>query len=238
MNPYVLSYILLLFAMIFSLYAQIKVNTTFSKFSKRSNRRGLTGAQVARMILDSKGLYSVTVEHVRGNLSDHYDPRSNTVRLSDSVYGSTSVAALGVAAHECGHAIQHAEQYTPVVIRSSIVKLTSLCTYLSFILIFVGIIIDAMSAMAGSLGYLFQLAGIVAFAVVTFFQLITLPTEFNASKRALVILRGDGILAKEEISGAKSVLTAAALTYLAALAVSLLQLLRLILIVTGGNRRR
>ena len=238
MNPYVLSYILLLFAMIFSLYAQIKVNTTFSKFSKRSNRRGLTGAQVARMILDSKGLYSVTVEHVRGNLSDHYDPRSNTVRLSDSVYGSTSVAALGVAAHECGHAIQHAEQYTPVVIRSSIVKLTSLCSYLSFILIFVGIIIDAMSAMAGSLGYLFQLAGIVAFAVVTFFQLITLPTEFNASKRALVILRGDGILAKEEISGAKSVLTAAALTYLAALAVSLLQLLRLILIVTGGNRRR
>ena len=238
MDPYVLSYILLLFAMIFSLYAQIKVNTTFSKFSKRSNRRGLTGAQVARMILDSKGLYSVTVDHVHGNLSDHYDPRSNTVRLSDSVYGSTSVAALGVAAHECGHAIQHAEQYTPVVIRSSIVKLTSICSYLSFILIFVGIIIDAMSAMAGSLGYLFQLAGIVAFAVVTFFQLITLPTEFNASKRALVILRGDGILAKEEISGAKSVLTAAALTYLAALAVSLLQLLRLILIVTGGNRRR
>jgi Zn-dependent membrane protease YugP len=238
MDPYVLSYILLLFAMIFSLYAQIKVNTTFSKFSKRSNRRGLTGAQVARMILDSKGLYSVTVEHVHGNLSDHYDPRSNTVRLSDSVYGSTSVAALGVAAHECGHAIQHAEQYTPVVIRSSIVKLTSICSYLSFILIFVGIIIDAMSAMAGSLGYLFQLAGIVAFAVVTFFQLVTLPTEFNASKRALVILRGDGILAKEEISGAKSVLTAAALTYLAALAVSLLQLLRLILIVTGGNRRR
>jgi Zn-dependent membrane protease YugP len=238
MDPYVLSYILLLFAMIFSLYAQIKVNTTFSKFSKRSNRRGLTGAQVARMILDSKGLYSVTVEHVHGNLSDHYDPRSNTVRLSDSVYGSTSVAALGVAAHECGHAIQHAEQYTPVVIRSSIVKLTSICSYLSFILIFVGIIIDAMSAMAGSLGYLFQLAGIVAFAVVTFFQLVTLPSEFNASKRALVILRGDGILAKEEISGAKSVLTAAALTYLAALAVSLLQLLRLILIVTGGNRRR
>ena len=238
MDPYVLSYILLLFAMIFSLYAQIKVNTTFSKFSKRSNRRGLTGAQVARMILDSKGLYSVTVEHVHGNLSDHYDPRSNTVRLSDSVYGSTSVAALGVAAHECGHAIQHAEQYTPVVIRSSIVKLTSICSYLSFILIFVGIIIDALSAMAGSLGYLFQLAGIVAFAVVTFFQLVTLPTEFNASKRALVILRGDGILAKEEISGAKSVLTAAALTYLAALAVSLLQLLRLILIVTGGNRRR
>lgn len=238
MDPYVLSYILLLFAMIFSLYAQIKVNTTFSKFSKRSNRRGLTGAQVARMILDSKGLYSVTVEHVHGNLSDHYDPRSNTVRLSDSVYGSTSVAALGVAAHECGHAIQHAEQYTPVVIRSSIVKLTSICSYLSFILIFVGIIIDAMSAMADSLGYLFQLAGIVAFAVVTFFQLVTLPTEFNASKRALVILRGDGILAKEEISGAKSVLTAAALTYLAALAVSLLQLLRLILIVTGGNRRR
>ena len=238
MDPYVLSYILLLFAMIFSLYAQIKVNTTFSKFSKRSNRRGLNGAQVARMMLDSKGLYSVTVEHVHGNLSDHYDPRSNTVRLSDSVYGSTSVAALGVAAHECGHAIQHAEQYTPVVIRSSIVKLTSICSYLSFILIFVGIIIDALSAMAGSLGYLFQLAGIVAFAVVTFFQLVTLPTEFNASKRALVILRGDGILAKEEISGAKSVLTAAALTYLAALAVSLLQLLRLILIVTGGNRRR
>ena len=238
MDSYVVSYILLLFAMIFSLYAQIKVNTTFSKFSKKANRRGLTGAQVARMILDSKGLYSVTVEHVHGDLSDHYDPRANTVRLSDSVYGSTSVAALGVAAHECGHAIQHAEQYAPVVIRSGIVKLTSICSYLSFILIFVGILIDAMSAAAGSLGYLFQLAGIVAFAVVTFFQLITLPTEFNASKRALVILRGDGILAKEEMSGAKSVLTAAALTYLAALAVSLLQLLRLILIVTGGNRRR
>lgn len=237
MDSYIISYVLLLIAMVFSLVAQIKVNTTFSKYSTQKSKSGLTGAEVARQILDAKGLYNVSVEPIRGNLTDHFDPRANVVRLSESVYNNTSVAAIGVASHECGHAIQHAEEYSPLVLRSKIVGITNICARLSFGLILIGIIIDVFAAVAGSLGYLFQIAGIIAFAVVTFFQLVTLPVEFNASARAIDIIGKRGILTRDELPGARSVLSAAAMTYLASLAVSLFQLLRLIIMVTGGRRR-
>ena len=238
MDAYIISYLLLLIAIVFSVVAQIKVNTTFSEYSKKKSKSALTGAEVARQILDAKGLYSVSVEPIRGNLTDHFDPRQNVVRLSENVYGSTSVAAIGVASHECGHAIQHAEDYSPLVLRSRIVGITNICSRLSFGLIFAGILIDIVASTSSSLGYLLQIAGILAFAVVTFFQLVTLPVEFNASARALDIISNRGILSKDELSGARKVLSAAAMTYLAALAVSLANLLRFALIVSGNSRRR
>lgn len=234
---YWVCYLLLLVAFVFSLYAQIKVNSSFKKYNKVLSSRRITGAQAAREILDSKGLYSVSIEHVRGSLTDHYDPTLNVVRLSDAVYNSTSVASIGIAAHECGHAIQHAEDYKPVVFRTRIVGVTNICSRVSYLLILFGIILDVFW---GSLGFFFQVAGVVAFAVVTFFQLVTLPVEYNASSRAVEIIRSKEILAKSEMKGAESVLSAAALTYLAALCVSLLQLLRLILLIisrSGGRRR-
>ena len=230
MEYYYISFGTLLLCVIISLWAQIKVKTTFAKYDKVFSLKGHTGYSAARQILDSHGLSHVKLEVIRGHLTDHYDPRANVIRLSESVANSYSVAAIGVAAHECGHAIQYAEEYKPIVFRNAIVKSTNFCSRISFLLIFAGALITAMYEMGGGLGMFFIYSGIVAFAAVVFFQLVTLPVEFNASRRALAIISEQDILKYEERAGARSVLAAAAMTYVAALVVSLLQLLRLILI--------
>ena len=230
------SYGILFLCIFISLFAQIKVQSTFSKYNKIFSTKGHTGFSAARQILDQNGLSHVRIETVAGHLTDHYDPRANVIRLSESVASSYSVAAIGVAAHECGHAIQYAEQYKPIVFRNAIVKSTNFCSRISFLLILVGVLITAMSETSGNLGTTFIYLGILAFSAVAFFQLVTLPVEFNASRRALAIINHQKILTSEERAGARKVLTAAAMTYVAALVVSLLQLLRLIAIF--GNRRR
>lgn len=220
--------VLVLPAVAISLIAQIKVKTTFNKYSKVYARGGRTAADVARMILDRNGLYNVTVERVGGDLSDHFDPRSNTVRLSDSVYGSNSVAAIGVAAHEVGHAIQHAESYAPIKIRTAIIPVTNFGASISPILILIGLLMGS---------YPIAIFGVALYSFMAIFQLVTLPVEFNASARAIKTLDRDSILSREEVGGARKVLTAAAMTYVAALLVSLAQILRLLLIIGGGRRR-
>ncbi len=221
-------YPFLLLCLVISLIAEIRVKTTYSKYSRIMSSRGYTADQVARLILDKNNLQHVRIEYVHGHLTDHYDPRQNVVRLSQSVYGSNSVAAIGVAAHECGHAVQHAEAYGPLVFRNAIVKSTNLCSRLSFILILIGVVITAFAEVTTSIGQLFITLGILAFAMTTFFQLVTLPVEFNASRRAMATISENGILSEYEQVGAHKVLKAAAMTYVAALVVSLLQLLRLI----------
>ena len=213
--------------LILPLWAQYNVKSTFNKYSTVRNARGLTGADVARKILDSNGLYNIRVEHISGQLTDHYDPRDGVVRLSDSTYGSQSVAAIGVAAHECGHACQHAEEYTPIKIRTAIVPVTNVCSMLWYWVFLVGIIVFQSMP---SLVYI----GIAMFAAVVLFQLVTLPVELDASNRALKTMETDMILDYDELPHAKKVLKAAAFTYVAALIVSLMQLLRLIL----STRRR
>ena len=220
------TYILVIAAFLLSMFASFGVNSAFSKYSKKLNSRGLTAADAARRILNSNGLSNVSIEHVSGKLSDHFDPRANVVRLSDSTYSSTSVAAIGVAAHECGHAIQYATGYAPIKIRNSIVPVVNIGNALSMPLFFIGLIMG-MTNLA--------LAGALLFGLVLLFQVITLPVEFNASRRALKILDSSDLLYDEELKGAKKVLTAAALTYVAAVASTALQLLRLLLIL---NRRR
>lgn len=224
------TYLLIIPALILSMYAQFKVNSTFSKYSKIANRKGYTGADVARALLSIAGIYDVRVEHIRGNLTDHYDPVSKVLRLSDSVYNSRSVAALGVAAHETGHAMQHATGYLPLAMRSGIYPLVNISSKLSGILIFVGIIFG----LARGVGWIL-LVGIILFAVVVAFQIITLPVEFNASSRAIKILADNNFLSKDELKPAKKVLSAAALTYVAAAFSAIMSLLRLILIY--GRRR-
>ncbi len=218
--------ILILPAMLIAMWAQAKVSGTFGKYSQVRSARGFTAAQVARQILDDNGLQQVRIEGIRGNLTDHYDPTSNTVRLSDSVYNSTSIASIGVAAHEVGHAIQHAENYAPMKLRGAIIPITNIGSRLAIPLIL--------------LGFLFSpglvTLGIILFSTVTVFQLVTLPVEFNASSRALATLEADGFLYGEELDGARKVLSAAALTYVAALIVSAAQLLRLVLL--ANSRRR
>ncbi|NLT09792.1 MAG: zinc metallopeptidase [Ruminococcus sp.] len=221
-------YFLLFLAMlILPLWAQYNVKSTFNKYSTVRNARGLTGADVARKILDSNGLYNIRVEHIAGQLTDHYDPRDGVVRLSDSTYSSQSVAAIGVAAHECGHACQHAEEYTPIKIRTAIVPVTNVCSMLWYWVFLVGIIVFQSFP---SLVYI----GIAMFSAVVLFQLVTLPVELDASNRALKTMENDMILEYDELPHAKKVLKAAAFTYVAALIVSLMQLLRLIL----STRRR
>ncbi len=211
-----------------SIIAQINVKSTYSKYSKVFSKKGYTAEQAVRMILDKNGLYNVEITRVSGNLTDHYNPKTNKIALSDSVYGSSSVAAIGVAAHEAGHAIQHAKEYLPIKVRSAIVPITQIGSQLSTPLILLGLILE-----------LYQLAylGIILFGLVVVFQLVTLPTEFDASKRAIAIL-SDGFFYEDEIKGAKKVLISAALTYLAALFVAIASLLRLILIVSGNGRNR
>ena len=221
------TYLLLIPALLFGLYAQFKVNSTYSKYQKVNNSRGWTAAEVARKILDDNGLYDVNIAHIAGNLTDNYNPKTNTVSLSDSVYSSTSVAAIGVAAHECGHAVQHAEQYTPIKIRSALVPVTNFGSSFGVIILAIGLIFSS---------YNIAMIGVLLYSLMAVFQAVTLPVEFNASSRAIRILEGNGMLGESEITGAKKVLRAAAMTYVASLASSILQLLRLV-ILAGGNRR-
>ncbi len=224
------TYVIIVLPMvILSMIAQAKVQSTYSKFSKVFSRRGYTAERAARAILDKNGLRNVGIGRVAGNLTDHYDPRTNMISLSDSVYGSSSVAAIGVAAHEAGHAIQHAVGYGPIKLRTAIVPITQIGSKLSMPLVILGLL----------LGF-YQLAyvGIIFFGAVVVFQLVTLPTEFNASRRAMEVLEADGYLDEDELRGSKKVLSAAAMTYVAALFVSLASLLRLIVIVSGGKNRR
>ena len=221
------TYILVLIGALLSLWASARVNSTYNRYAKVYSRSGLTGAEAAQQILKNAGIYGVRVEHVSGNLTDHYDPKAKVLRLSDSVYGSRSVAAVGVAAHECGHAIQHNVNYAPLNIRSAIVPVANIGSSLSWPIFLLGLILSIPALTT---------AGIVLFSLAVLFQLVTLPVEFNASSRALKMLESTGILSHEENAGAKKVLTAAALTYVAALASSILQLLRLI-ILSGGRRR-
>lgn len=217
-------FLLLILAIILSLYAQTNVSGTYNKYSKIQNRRGYTGAQVATMLLENSGIYDVGVERVAGNLTDHYDPRTKTLRLSQSVYDSKSVAALGVAAHETGHAIQHDVGYAPLALRSMLVPVANLGSRMAIPLIFMGMIFSQSSG-----NFMIQL-GIIFFAASVAFTLITLPVEFNASSRAIDLLVDQNFLDESEIGGAKKVLKAAALTYVAAAIVAVLQLLRLLAI--------
>lgn len=228
--------ILVLPAVIFSLWASIRVNTTFKKYSKIRSMRGITGAEAARRVLDANGLQHIRIEQIPGNLTDHYDPRSDVIRLSESVYGNTSVAAVGVACHEAGHAVQHAENYAPVKIRAAIIPVTNIGSRLAIPLIILGILLNSLASAPEFL--VIAYIGVACYGLCTLFQLVTLPTEFDASRRALRCIESYGILGSEEIGGARRVLTAAAMTYVAALAVSLMQLLRLFLMVSGNSKRR
>lgn len=225
-------------AMIFAFWAHINVQMTFSRFKQVRNRRGLTAADVARRILDANGLNYVQIQRVSGELTDHYDPRAQVVRLSDSVYDSTSVAAIGVAAHEVGHACQHAEDYVPLRIRSAIIPMTRIGSMLAMPVFILGLLFAQLSLYGNMVGDVFMMLGILLFSLSTLFQLVTLPTEFNASARALKTLESYGILDGDELVGARSTLRAAALTYVAALASSLASLLRLLLIFGGSRSRR
>ena len=218
--------VLIIPAMLLGAFAQFKVSSTFNKYKMVSSYRGITAAEAARRILDANGLQHIRIERVRGELTDHYDPKNNVIRLSDSVYSSTSIASIGVAAHETGHAIQYAQNYMPIKLRNAIVPIANLGSTLSIPLILFGVLID----MSGLVTF-----GIIAFSMVALFQLITLPVELNASNRALAILDEKHFLEGDELNGAKKVLSAAALTYVAALITSLAQLLRLILLYGKRN---
>lgn len=224
------TYLLVIAGAILCMLASAKVRTTYARFSKVQSMSGYTGATASQAILHQAGIYDVRIQHVSGHLTDHYDPRNKTLNLSDSVYGSNSVAAIGVAAHECGHAIQHARHYVPLTLRSAIVPIVNIGTNIGWILILLGLFITSSS------GNLMLTIGVLAFSLGVVFQLITLPVEFNASARALKILRETGILRNDENYGARKVLTAAALTYVAGAVAGILQLLR-VLIIIGGRRR-
>ncbi len=225
--------VLVLPCVLLSLWASSSVNSTFKRYSQQFSRRGITGAQAAERVLRGNGVTGVRVERVSGNLTDHYDPRTNVIRLSDSVYGSTSTAAIGVACHEAGHAVQYAQSYGPIKLRAAIIPITNIGSKLAMPLILVGLLLAAFE----NLSYGFVYLGIACFGLSLVFQLITLPVEFNASRRAMEAIESSELLTGEEQRGAKKTLTAAAMTYVAATAVSLAQLLRLILIF-GGRRRR
>ena len=219
--------ILVIPAMIFSMWAQAKVNSTFKRYSQQRTYSGMTGYEAARRILAANGLYNVQVERVAGNLTDHYDPKTNVIRLSDSDFGSNSVAAVGVAAHEAGHAVQYAQNYAPIKLRSAIIPVTNIGSQLSIPLVLIG----AFMGMDPLINI-----GLLLFATVAVFQLVSLPVEFNASRRAVNALEMSGSIGDEELYGVKKVLGAAAMTYVAALAVAGANLLRLIL--RFGGRRR
>ncbi len=222
-------------AMIFALIAQAKVKSTFNKYVKVYTRRGLTGAEAARRVLDANGLRHIGIERIHGHLTDHYDPKAGVIRLSDATFASTGIAAVGVAAHEAGHACQHAVGYAPLKIRQAIIPITSIGSRLSMPIFLIGLIFAGSSYVGGGIGDIFMFAGIALFSLSVLFQLVTLPTEFNASSRALKTLESSGVLYGEELTAAGKTLRAAALTYVAALATALASLLRLILI---ANRRR
>ena len=222
------TYILVLIGALISMVASINVNSTYRRFSTVMSMRGVRAEEAAQRILHDAGIYDVRIEKIRGELTDHYSPSELVLRLSDAVYGSTSVAAIGVAAHECGHAIQQKVGYVPLSLRSLSVPVANIGSKLSWPLILIGLLIGSTP--------LAQI-GVILFLAVVLFQLITLPVEFNASHRALQVLKQDSMLSMDELSGARKVLTAAALTYVAALFSTILQLLRLVMIVNGGRRR-
>ena len=224
--------VLVLPAVILAMWASANVNGTFKKYSTQYSRRGITAAQAARRVLDANGLQHVQIQHVGGNLTDHFDPKANVIRLSDIVYSSTSTAAIGVACHEAGHAVQHAVHYAPIKLRNAIVPITNIGSRLSMPLILLGLILSAASPDLYWLIY----AGIACFGLSAVFQLVTLPTEFNASRRALQAIASGNLLYDDEMDGARKTLRAAALTYVAALAVAVSQLLRLVIIFGGRHR--
>lgn len=215
-------------ALIFAMYAQSKVNTTFNKFRTVANRRGYTGAEIARRILDMNGLNHIIVERIAGNLTDHFDPKARVIRLSDSTYSSTSVAAIGVAAHEVGHAIQHSQGYLPIKVRNSIVPVVQIASYAAWPLAIIGILVSSQSLTN---------FGIILFGAVVVFQLVTLPVEFNASNRAIRTLDENAILDEDELKASRKVLSAAAMTYVASAAVAIGNLLRLLVLTSGGRNR-
>lgn len=219
-----------LIGLVISIIASLRVNSTFNKYSKVMSYSGMTGAMAAERILQSQGIYDVRIEHVSGKLSDHYDPRNKVLRLSDSTFNSKSVAAVGVAAHECGHAIQHAKGYGPLALRSALVPLAGIGSNLGYILVIIGLFFTANT------GNVLITIGLIAFSMAVLFQLVTLPVEFNASGRAMKLLEQQGILGGEELNHTRKVLSAAAMTYVAAAATSILQLVRLIVIAGGRNR--
>lgn len=212
--------------------ASASVNSTFKRYSKQYSVRGITGAQAAERVLRRHGVSNVRIERTGGNLTDHYDPKANVIRLSDSVYASTSTAAIGVACHEAGHAVQYAQSYGPIKLRAAIIPVTNIGSRLAMPLILLGILFSAL----GNASYTLVYAGIACFSLSLVFQLITLPVEFNASRRAMVAMEEAELLTNEELRGARKTLTAAAMTYVAAVAVAAAQLLRLILLF-GGRRR-
>ena len=226
--------VLVLPCVLLSLWASSNVNTTFQKYSKQFSSRGLTGAEAAQRVLSANGVHNVRIERISGNLTDHYDPRTNVIRLSDGVYSSTSTAAIGVACHEAGHAVQYAQDYAPIKLRAAIIPVTNIGSKLAMPLILLGLLFS----FGESVSYFFVYLGIACFGLSFVFQLITLPVEFNASRRAMNAIRDSELLTREEQNGARKTLTAAAMTYVAAMAVSLAQLLRLILLFGGRSRRR
>lgn len=223
------TYVLVMIGVVICLLASAKMNSTFSKYSRVRSHSGMTGKEAAEALLHREGIYDVRVEYVAGNLTDHYDPRSKVLRLSDATYQQTSVAAIGVAAHECGHAIQHARGYAPLSIRSALVPVANFGSSIAWPLIIIGLIMNSQTSQ------LFLNLGVIAFSMAVLFQIVTLPVEFNASRRALKILGNTGMLYPDEVRETRKVLTAAALTYVAGAASAILQLLRLIMI---SNSRR
>lgn len=223
------TYMLVLIGVVITIAASARVNSTFSKYSKVRSLSGYTGAQVAQRLLQDAGIYDVQIEHISGNLNDHYDPRSKTLRLSDPVYNETSISAIGVAAHECGHAIQHQNSYLPLKLRSALVPVANFGSMAAWPIILLGFFL-------GRSALLIQL-GIILFSAAVLFQIVTLPVELNASRRAIVKLGETGILYGDELKQSKKVLGAAALTYVAAAAAMILQLLRLLILFGGGRNR-
>lgn len=225
--------VLVLPCILLSLWASANVNSTFKRYSTQYSRGGLTGAEAAERVLRANGVTGVRIERISGDLTDHFDPRSNVIRLSDNVYGNTSTAAIGVACHEAGHAVQYAQDYVPIRIRSAVIPATNLGSKLAMPLILIGLLINSL----GDLSYFLIYLGIACFGLSLIFQLVTLPVEFDASHRAMETIAQTELLTQEEQQGARKTLRAAALTYVAATAVALSQLLRLI-VLFGGNRRR
>ena len=222
------TYLLLIPALLFGIWAQAKVKSAYTKYSRVRNMRGYTGADTARMILEQNGIYDVRVQHISGNLTDNYNPVNKTLNLSDGVYDSATVAAVGIAAHEAGHAVQHAVGYFPIKLREAIIPVTKIGSWLYWPVILIGLLFSSQNLID---------VGILLFSLIAVFQLVTLPVEFNASNRAIATIEKNEVLYGQELSGARSVLRAAALTYVAALVSSLAQVLRLVILFGGRNRR-
>ena len=226
--------VIVLPCLLLSMWASSSVKSTFNKYAKVNSIRRLTGAEAAQRVLSANGVRGVRIERVSGNLTDHYDPKTNVIRLSDSVYGSASVAAIGVAAHEAGHAVQYAQNYGPIKIRAAIIPITNIGSKLAMPLILAGVLLSFLGLFSSTLIYL----GILAFSLSIIFQLVTLPVEFNASRRAMEAIESAGLLTHEEQQGARKTLKAAAMTYVAATAVAVAQLVRLLILFGGRGRRR